>query len=678
MPNRQPDAALRLVDVLRGSRMQIQSAEYPAGSLARFSTTYSPFIDGLRAISIVAVVGFHVGLPGFSGGFVGVDVFFVISGFLIINQIIAGLERGTFSLRDFWARRALRILPPLALVLAASILISSTALIFPRDIRDFGESVLYATAMAANHFFYDQQGYFDTGSDLKPLLHTWTLSVEEQFYVVAPLLLLALARIETAAKLRGVSLRVAILVFLASLIACVEYTRPSHNPAFFWMPFRAWEFIVGGMIVNLIPLARRLPAPWSGALAAFGLAAVVLSIVAYSDRLLYPSYLAVVPVFGAVMLITAGLVQQQAMIIRLLATRPFVWIGLVSYSWYLWHWPLLSFTRINYYGPHQIGPDILAVTFALMLAIITYRWVERPTRTLRSRSGSNLWLMGSVTALLLGFVGGVDFSFSRIALQRAQAEWAKSALPEKTDEWSTYGDACSLDRLPIRKLDPRCIDPPWIKSFGFLMGDSHAMTAFAGYREEMRKLDIQLITRVNGSCPPLLGTLILDRDVPMTSCMDGMTQALSALERELPDRTLFVILKASWTEVFGHPIHRAPPLPGASDDTLSVLTDRLRLTIETFQKMGVQRILIVGPEPLLSNGSLECLFRADHFGESRHICDSTRQSVEQGERPTIDAIFKATENFNEVRVIDAVAALCNEMTCPAVDASGPIYLMGPI
>jgi hypothetical protein len=168
MPNRQPDAALRLVDVLRGSRMQIQSAEYPAGSLARFSTTYSPFIDGLRAISIVAVVGFHVGLPGFSGGFVGVDVFFVISGFLIINQIIAGLERGTFSLRDFWARRALRILPPLALVLAASILISSTALIFPRDIRDFGESVLYATAMAANHFFYDQQGYFDTGSDLKP------------------------------------------------------------------------------------------------------------------------------------------------------------------------------------------------------------------------------------------------------------------------------------------------------------------------------------------------------------------------------------------------------------------------------------------------------------------------------------------------------------------------------
>jgi peptidoglycan/LPS O-acetylase OafA/YrhL len=261
-------------------------ADLPGADLARFGT-YVPFIDGLRAVSILAVVGFHVGLPGFSSGFVGVDVFFVISGYLIIGHITAALHNGSFSFADFWARRALRILPPFILVLAASTAIGSAVLVTPAEINDFGASVLYAAAMIANQFFCDQQGYFNTASDLKPLLHTWTLSVEEQFYLLVQLLAFGTAWIEKASKWRGLGLlfAVAIILFLASPLACVEYTSSTRNIAFFLMPFRAWEFIAGGMVPALIPLARRLPAILADLVAALGGIAILVAILAFSERL---------------------------------------------------------------------------------------------------------------------------------------------------------------------------------------------------------------------------------------------------------------------------------------------------------------------------------------------------------------------------------------------------------
>jgi hypothetical protein len=537
--------------------------------------------------------------------------------------------------------------------------------------------VLYAAGMIANHFFYDQHGYFDTASDSKPLLHTWTLSVEEQFYIAAPLLAFGAAWLEKSARLRGLLFGAAVVLLLASLLASIGYTSPTRNPAFFLMPFRAWEFIAGGMVPAFIPLARHLPARLSNFAGTLGLAAIVGSTALYSERLLFPSYLAFVPVAGAVLLITIGLSHPLATANRLLVAAPLRWIGLVSYSWYLWHWPLLSFTRIHHFGNRELGADILTALLAFSLAILTYRWVELPIRKHRPKFGRPLWCTGCSAAVVLGLVGYTAFTLAPTATERAQAEWAKAglAVPEPIKTWWTVGDPCSFDTLPITKLNDSCIDQPWIKSFGFLMGDSHAMTSFATYQEEARKRNIQLITRVDGSCAPLLQTIMTYKDVPMTSCIDGMRQAIALLAKDLSGKIPFAILKASWTEIYAYPLRRDPPLPGASEDTLSILIDRLHLTIKAFEKIGVKRILIIGPEPILKASSLNCLFRADHFGVSRDVCGARRTDVE-GERPIIDALFQAAAGDDNVRVIDSVAALCNDTACPPTDGPHAIYVDG--
>jgi peptidoglycan/LPS O-acetylase OafA/YrhL len=646
----------------------------PAVGATILADGYSPFIDGLRAISILAVVGFHVGIPGFSGGFVGVDVFFAISGYLIITQIDAKIENGSFSLANFWSRRALRILPPFALVVAASITVGMWVLVMPDEIADFSNSALYACAMIANYFFYWQQGYFDTAAHLKPLLHTWTLSVEEQFYVVVPLLLIGLFWIRDVAKSQGIVLGTAVAVFAVSLIACITYTSPTQNAAFFLMPYRAWEFVAGGLVTALIPLARRLSDKWCELAAALGMSAIIVPISGYSEHLQYPSYYAAIPVVGGVALIAVGIVRPQVAAVRLLATPPLVAIGLISYSWYLWHWPLLSFARIYDFGRYQTEANALALAISFFLAATTYLLIERPLKRLRRFSGVHLWLCGSAAALALGAVGSLGYVTSPIIARRSQAEWIASGLPEPIRSWWTRGEPCSLENLPITELDPRCANQPWIKSFGFLMGDSHAMTAFGTYQEEARRRGIQLITRVDGSCLPLLHTRSTNQGVPMTSCQDGMREATAMLSATLPAPLPFVILKASWTGINIFPISRDPPVLGEPDDMLSILTDRLRVTINSFKEMGVQRILVIGPEPMFNFNVSNCLFRARQYGKNDSTCATPRSAVEAYERPTISAISEATSEYDNVRLIDVVDALCSGLLCPASKDSRSLYV----
>ncbi len=640
---------------------------HPAGA-------YAPFIDGLRAVSILAVVGYHVGLPGFSGGFIGVDVFFVISGCLIITQIVSQCQSGTFSLADFWARRALRILPPFSLVVGVSTVLAPVILVEPKEMSDFAASAVFSSAMLANHFFYSQQGYFDTAAELKPLLHTWTLSVEEQFYVIAPLLLVGLFWIGNATKPRVLLVSVASTVLVGSLIACIANTTPAQNAAFFLMPFRVWEFAAGGLVVSLVPLLRRTSNGCCEIIAVIGALAIIVPIGVYSERLLYPSYYPVLPVAGAVALITAGLVQPNITTARLLAATPCVTIGLLSYSWYLWHWPLLAFVRIYDFRSRQFEANLAAVGLSFVLAAATYLLLERPLKRARGNAGVGVWLGGIAAVLVLGTVGFSAFVTGSVFAQRPQGAWATTGYPQRIGSWWTNGDPCSLDTLPITGLDPRCANAPWIKSFGFLMGDSHAMTAFATYQEEARARGIQLVTRVDRSCPPLLNTRILDKGVPMISCIDGMRQAAGMLSTRLAGRVTVAILKASWTEVLNYPISRDPPVPRDPNDALSVLTDRLRLTIDAFRRMGVKRILVVGPEPVFKSSARECLLRADNHRRNRDPCGEPRKLIEQAERPTISAIYRATEGQSDVRMVDAVAALCTDNICPKADDTDVLYV----
>lgn len=324
---------------------------------------YKPFVDGLRAIAILSVVAGHLDLPGVSGGFVGVDVFFVISGYLIINQIAADIRNGRFSLWDFWARRALRILPAFLLVVSACLVLAVVVLV-QYEYRDFANSFFFATIMQANHYFLAKQNYFENIAYAKPLLHMWSLSVEEQFYIVAPLALIGLAA-WTSRHSSAVATRMWIAItaglLVVSFVLCVALTRDRHNIAFYIMPARGWELLLGGIVPVCVATVRGWPGRATTALAFAGVAAIAVAVGGFGPETAYPSYRAACPALGAMLIIVSGLADPRNVVARTLATAPFVAIGLVSYSWYLWHWPLLSFLRLFNSGARDLVMELGAI-----------------------------------------------------------------------------------------------------------------------------------------------------------------------------------------------------------------------------------------------------------------------------------------------------------------------------
>lgn len=294
---------------------------------------YRRDIDGLRAIAVLAVVLFHFGVPGVTGGFVGVDVFFVISGFLITSIIWREREAGRFSFVDFWARRARRILPALLVMMFTS-LVAGWFLMAPKDYSELGRSIHNQVVFISNLFFMRQDGYFDTASDMKPMLHTWSLSVEEQFYIAFPLLL---ALLSSWLKQWRSALFVLLLV---SFAASVWAVANEPDKAFFLLPMRAWELLAGSMLAVMPVRAGRASPLLAQAVSLFSLGLILVAVLGYDANTAFPGAAALLPVLGVVGLIWAN-GQHPTWVGRLLGSRVLVGIGLISYSWYLWHLSLI-------------------------------------------------------------------------------------------------------------------------------------------------------------------------------------------------------------------------------------------------------------------------------------------------------------------------------------------------
>ena len=336
--------------------------------------SYRPDIDGLRALAVVPVVLFHADVPGFSGGFVGVDVFFVISGFLITSIIRQEMVEGRFSIIGFYERRARRILPALFVVMAACVPLSAM-LLFPEQYESFATSLIAASLFVASFHFRMESGYFDLAATEKPLLHTWSLSVEEIFYVFFPLLLLFMARRQNRTVLI-VLISLAALSFLASVAAL--YNDPASRTAFFLPPFRAWELLAGSLLVFLNP-ERKLPLALLQTTALIGLAFIVWPVVTYSENTVFPGLAAVLPCLGTVLIIFSGS-HAKTVVSRGLSLPAMVFVGLISYSLYLWHWPLFVFAKA--YSQTALGALQVAglIGLSVALAFVSWRVVERPFR----------------------------------------------------------------------------------------------------------------------------------------------------------------------------------------------------------------------------------------------------------------------------------------------------------
>lgn len=484
---------------------------------------YRPEIDGLRALAIVPVVFFHAKVPYFEGGFVGVDIFFVISGFLITKIIYSEVEENNFSISRFYERRARRILPALYLVILIAIVWS---ILFqpPFSARDFYQSVFATTAFANNFLLaYESAQYFDLGSDFKPLLHTWSLAIEEQFYIVFPFFLLLVSRFGRF----FVKLAIAVILVL-SLAAYVA----SPGPISFYMPhLRAWE-LLSGSLVAIILHGRK--ATGHDGLATLGCLLVfgsILSFLVFDPHLIL---LQVAAVLGTVLVIL--FCKSGGYCGRLLGARPLVGIGLISYSLYLWHQPLLAFARIRL-GP-ELPVDILVMLLflALVIAYSSWRFIETPFRSRNQVSSRALiGTMTSATAvfLLVAVPGHFTIGFERLKLANLPTDRA-AAYVSHFEEQPRRHEAIQEQSMTLARGDMRPGES--LKRFlviGDSMGGDMMMTLGEFADEERTRVDR---IEVRSTC---FGRILAGRDACGTN-----REALVAAT----DSADLVILAADWAQ----------------------------------------------------------------------------------------------------------------------------------
>jgi len=339
-------------------------------SIIMSNLRYRPEIDGLRAVAVLGVVLYHIGL-GFPGGYVGVDVFFVISGYLITGIIAEDLRNGTFSMCDFWVRRIRRILPAVTVMVLVSLGLGYWIL-EPQQFVALSKSAMAQSLMGANVFFWMDSGYFAEVSEMKPLLHTWSLAVEEQFYVIFPLLLFFLSK-----RLRKYTLPILLVMGVGSLLlSCWALIyKPGAN--FFLLPTRAWELLAGSCLALMVQ-QKEWSRGVSEIVAWLGLGLIAVSMFFYTAKTPFPGWNAMAPVAGSVLFIWANR-SGPTLAGKLLSLRPVVFIGLISYSLYLWHWTLLVYAKhiiIDIHLSWKLG----ILVASLIVSIISWQWVEKPFR----------------------------------------------------------------------------------------------------------------------------------------------------------------------------------------------------------------------------------------------------------------------------------------------------------
>lgn len=441
---------------------------------------YRPEVDGLRAIAVLSVILFHARVPGFSGGYVGVDVFFVISGYLITLTILDAIAKGRFSIVDFYERRARRILPALFLVVGVTMPFA-VWLLAPVDLHAYAKSLIAVATFSSNVLFYRSSGYFAPDVELLPLLHTWSLAVEEQFYVLFPLVMAALW--PRRARIAVVSLVVATV---ASLAFSAWSSGRLPELAFYLLPTRTCELLSGALLAVMHALGVRTDQGRGATVrAALGLALVSVAIFVFDDDTVFPGVAVVVPTFGAWLLIAnAGATDVVG---RVLASPPLRGVGLVSYSAYLWHQPILAFVhRARDTVSPALTTGLIALTF--VLAWLSWKFVETPFRDRARFSRRQIFalsLVGSVALVAIGLAGHVSKGFAASYAARLDEEAARvHALVEKHTDGVLYDQmqddgACRFwARTVTESFKARFTACAKKGRAIVVLGDSHAMNVF--------------------------------------------------------------------------------------------------------------------------------------------------------------------------------------------------------
>jgi peptidoglycan/LPS O-acetylase OafA/YrhL len=591
---------------------------------------YRADVDGLRAVAVVAVIAYHAFPGALRAGFSGVDVFFVISGYLISSLIWRGLADGTFSPLTFYARRVLRLFPALLVVLAAC-LVAGWWLLAPSGYEDLGRDTAAAAVYLSNFVFWRESGYFAPAASARPLTHLWSLAVEEQFYVLYPWLLIATFRRKRAT----VMLLLGILA--ASFAVSVVILRVDPAQAFYLLPSRFWELLAGGLLAYAQFNATWQPSQRLANLASLcGLALLPLAFAGPQGGSDFPGWWALAPVAAGALLVAGG--PHAALNRLVLARRPLVFVGRISYPLYLWHFPLLSFARARY-GTLSTGATLAVVALSFVLAFLTYRLLELPLRSYVRRVS---WKPVPVLVVLMLALGGGGLVVDR-------SGGAPSRLPLLMRKLTGYTYAykpvyregtCFLrNDQDATAFTASCVEPG-TKPLLFLWGDSHAADLYPGLRalETSRRFRIAQFTA--SSCPPFA-----HYSPPHRPFCEELNRVVLAKLRALHPQE--VVLSAAWERY----------------------NDRTPLirTVALLRRLHVPSIVLVGPGPDWPQGLPQVLYTI--FQERNALPTRITRGLSD-QPPLIDAKMRALARRLRVPYVSPLAVLCNADGCVTRTGAG--------
>ena len=655
----------------------------------RHHPTYRPDIDGLRAVAIIPVVIFHAFPSVLPGGFVGVDIFFVISGFLISSIILKGLQRETFSFSGFYANRIKRIFPALLFVLGTSFVFGWFFLL-PGEYAQLGKHIVGGAGYVENFVLLREAGYFDTKSFLKPLMHLWSLGIEEQFYLTYPFLLWLGWHLR-----RNVLAIIVPLVFI-SFSLNIWQVRGNVAASFLLPQTRFWELWAGGILAYLDifqqDVRSRLPGNWArltphisqGKLTYPG-AAIVNSILSIVGMLLvgtalllvrehaFPGWWALLPVCGASLLILAG--PDTWINRRILSNKAAVFVGLISYPLYLWHWPILSFLRIIRGGEPSGSVRTTAVIVGLVLSWATWHFVEHPIRF-----GRKTWIKTAALAVISVVVGCIGYT---IFHQDGFAGRFKN-IPDDFG-WAHPEPPSTPDCRKIVALDKM----QYCRSFGvgppdvLLIGDSHAASLYRGLAPAYQKRSHTLMNLGAPACVPFYDTesytlgMQQERD-----CKLIVNRMLEFATSTASVRTVILSVRGPLNisgDYFGEDARGAAPkkivwdgAPKGSSQA-EMFAGAFRNTILRLSASGKNVVLFID-WPELGFDPRSCLPRpVPLLSHTRPLCGVPRSQVDTRNRAYREAIFGMKREFSGLRVFDPLPYLCDSLACYAMSGGHLLY-----
>lgn len=618
---------------------------------------YRPDIDGLRAIAILSVVFFHAFPWKFPGGFIGVDIFFVISGYLISTIIFSSLEKNRFSILEFYIRRIRRIFPALIFVLIMCLLFGCYVLL-AGEYQQLGKHVMASASFVQNFVLYGESGYFDSDVETKPLLHLWSLAIEEQFYMFWPLLL------SFVWGNRWGFLKVTLTIILLSFTANIYLLRADPSAAFYFPISRFWELMIGGVLAYIALHFPRVIESHKEAQSILGFFLILLSLVLLNKTRDFPGWWALLPTVGSFLIISAG--ESAWLNKNVLSNRLMLWFGLISYPLYLWHWPLLSFSQILQSGNASPLIRVIAVLVAIGFAWLTYRFIEIPIRAkAKNRQKVVIWLV--IVLLMIGFIGYQIHSNSGFPSRGA----LENINQTKTGE-SPKLSLASCDQLGVSadSADDG-LHCKFAKTSSHISvavyGDSHAESAFLGIADLLQKHSINTLMLASWGCPLYLDASVGNTKLRKAQCILNAQNAMKAVVGNREVNKVFIVSRGPYYftgKDYGRTHDSIVFKPPSLD--LKQYVASLQGTIDIFYRAG-KKVYYIAENPELGFSPGFCTSRP--FRITHEECVLHRETVLRVQRQYLEAISQ----LRNVVIVETLDKFCPSDKCLIVKGNELLY-----